>query len=300
MSRMSGALSGLGQGLTVAGLKYADYLEKSALQEEAGKITAQRDATLAAFRRGDIQLQADLQEKANVAADERRRAPYKSAATKAQGLIDGESERRSAPVSDEVGGVGPTPAERIKLAPQDEARLRAQAYEGEGLVEAASGYRREGLDHERLQRDKDRDAATDRDRDLDREQRKVEKEADDRYRGAMLKLQEKAEGRLAKGASIDNEVKEITLGNAKRVERLRTEFAAATPERKQQINEEIQLLTGKDNDNFLPVPLKDEFGAIAGYKIFDKKRGVWVEAKAAAPGAPKDDKRPPLSSFRKQ
>ena len=41
------------------------------------------------------------------------------------------------------------------------------------------------------------------------------------------------------------------------------------------------MLTGKDADKFLPVPLKDEMGAITGYKVFDTKRGVWAESGAS-------------------
>ena len=105
-----------------------------------------------------------------------------------------------------------------------------------------------------------------------------------RHNQATEKLQAAAEGRLGKSAELDGAIKQLALDNAKRVEGLKKEFATATPERKKAITEEVQLLTGKDNDQYLPVPLKDEMGNVTGYKVFDKKRGVWVDN--AGGGAP--------------
>lgn len=83
---------------------------------------------------------------------------------------------------------------------------------------------------------------------------------------------------LEQGANLDQQIKQIALDNAKQVEKLRTEFATASLDRKRAIEEHIQILTGKDNDIFLPVPIKDDIGNIVGYEIFDKKRGAWVDA----------------------
>lgn len=83
-----------------------------------------------------------------------------------------------------------------------------------------------------------------------------------------------------KGRELDNAIKQIAVDNNKTISKLKEEFSSATPERKQAINEELSVLTGKDADKFLPVPLKDELGAITGYKVFDTKRGVWVEGGA--------------------
>lgn len=88
-----------------------------------------------------------------------------------------------------------------------------------------------------------------------------------------------------KGRELDNAIKQIAVDNARTITKLKGEFASATPERKQEINEELSVLTGKDADKFLPVPLKDEMGAITGYKVFDTKRGVWAE-RGASGGAP--------------
>jgi hypothetical protein len=103
-----------------------------------------------------------------------------------------------------------------------------------------------------------------------------------------------------KGRELENAIKQIAVDNAKRADGLRKEFGTATPERQKQISDELSVLTGKDNDKFMPVPLKDEMGNTTGYKIFDTKRGQWVEPKvpqaqahaeakaALASGAPLD------------
>jgi hypothetical protein len=89
-----------------------------------------------------------------------------------------------------------------------------------------------------------------------------------------------------KGRELDNAVKQMALDNAKRADGLRKEFGAATPERQSQIKDELSVLTGKDTDKFMPVPLKDEMGATTGYKIFDTKAGRWVDEGAKGGGDP--------------
>lgn len=85
---------------------------------------------------------------------------------------------------------------------------------------------------------------------------------------------------------IQTSIAKITLENANRVEALKTEYGKTTePSRQNAIREEIQLITGKDNDNYLPVPIKDELGQVSGYQIFDKKRGAFVQPQNAAPTA---------------
>lgn len=100
---------------------------------------------------------------------------------------------------------------------------------------------------------------------------------------------------------IKKQVAQIELDNAKRVKELRAEFGTASPDRQAQIRDEVSLLTGKDKENFLPVPLKDETGNVTGYQIFDKTRGKFVDsAGAAKPQQPANPNRPPLSSFFKK
>jgi|GEM_PF-2715560 len=92
-----------------------------------------------------------------------------------------------------------------------------------------------------------------------------------------------------KGRDLDNAIKQMTVDNAKEVAALKVEFKTATPERKQQISDNISVLTGKDNDKFLPVPLKDDMGNVTGYKIFDTKKGVWVGEAAGGSSGVKYD-----------
>lgn len=84
-----------------------------------------------------------------------------------------------------------------------------------------------------------------------------------------------------KGRALDNAIKQIAVDNAKNLADLKTEFGKpeTTPERRKEITEHVSMLTGKDNDKFLPVPLKDADGNVTGYKIFDTKGGRWVEDK---------------------
>jgi len=88
------------------------------------------------------------------------------------------------------------------------------------------------------------------------------------------------------GELLDNTIKQITISNAKEVQALRTQFQKETdPTKRAAINETIQVLTGKDNDKFLPVPLKDELGNITGYQVLNTKTGAWVEPAGGKPPA---------------
>lgn len=87
-----------------------------------------------------------------------------------------------------------------------------------------------------------------------------------------------------KGRDLDNAIKQMGLDNAKRVQELKAEFGKAPPERQQQIKDELSILTGKDADKFVPVPLKDADGAISGYQVFDTKSGKFVDAGAGKGG----------------
>ena len=86
---------------------------------------------------------------------------------------------------------------------------------------------------------------------------------------------------------ISAAVGQITLDNAKRLELLKTEYMkpGTSTARRDAIHDELQLLTGKDNDNYIPVPLKDELGQVTGYQVFNKKSGQFVTPAAAAPSA---------------
>jgi hypothetical protein len=88
------------------------------------------------------------------------------------------------------------------------------------------------------------------------------------------------------GELLDNTIKQITISNAKEVQSLRAQFQKETdPTKRAAINETIQVLTGKDSDKFLPVPLKDEMGNITGYQVLNTKTGAWIEPTGGKPPA---------------
>lgn len=187
-------------------------------------------------------------------ADELRRKPAQDAAA--------EIEKAKGEHVDDLSG---TVRKRTR---SEMADVEESAYRKQGLVTEAQGVR-----NTEMQRERDIDARLGRARDDERADR-------------QLDISAKNFDITAKGAKLDHQIKQITLDNAKRVDELRKEFDKATPERKAQINEQLQVLTGKDNDWYLPVPLKDETGAITGYKIFDRRRGVWVDDQGAGGGTP--------------
>ena len=73
----------------------------------------------------------------------------------------------------------------------------------------------------------------------------------------------------------------ITLENAKMEKALKDEYINpnTTPEQRENIHKNLLVLTGKDNENFLPIAVKDSTGMPTGeYQIFDKRRGTMVGA----------------------
>lgn len=148
------------------------------------------------------------------------------------------------------------------------ADVAESAYSSRGMVSAAQGVR-EGEER----REERIDRRLDRARDNERADR-------------QLSIAERTFDVNAKGADLDRQIKQITLDNAKRVDELRTEFGSAAPERKKAIEKELEILTGKDKDKFLPVPLKDETGAVTGYRIFDTREGRWVDDGAGGGAQP--------------
>lgn len=197
----------------------------------------------------------DFQRERDQWLDELKRAPGKAAASDIQ-------KARETPVDDPSGTMRPRNASELATAEQD-------AYLRQGLVGEAMQSRQ--LEQ---QRERDNQAMLDRNADNNRGER-------------QLDLQRQQFDVTKKGADLDHQIKQFQLANVQRVEALKKEFGAATPERQKSITEEIQLITGKDNDNFLPVPFKDDMGNIVRYDIFDKKRGEWVQPKPpGAAGAP--------------
>lgn len=245
MGILAGAMSGAGEGL----MKVGEHFSRSILQKEQQEAQRLRDERLAELRRGEMQY-----------AEELRRAPAKAAAA--------DIEKAKTGMVDDLSGTVRT------RTPAEMAEAEESAFRKQGLVSEAMQVRQiEGQREERNQRMLDRSADNAR---ADR--------AEDRA-GRLADLQARTFDITAKGADLERQIKEITLKNAKRLDELREEFSKATPERQKTIQEEVRILTGKDNDNFLPVPLKDEFGNVTGYKIFDKRRGVWADEQGGGGGA---------------
>jgi hypothetical protein len=119
-------------------------------------------------------------------------------------------------------------------------------------------------------------AKKDREAEADRRVTKA-KGSDKGYLSALRALHNATSDVDYRGRELDNAIKQMTVDNAKRIDVLRKEFGTASPERQKAISDEMSLLTGKDTDKFLPVPLKDEMGNVTGYKVFDTKRGVWSD-----------------------
>lgn len=115
---------------------------------------------------------------------------------------------------------------------------------------------------------------------------------------AGVGLQAARLGIEAKGAALDQQIKEIQIKNAKDLDAMKESYRTETdPEKKAQIADNIRILTGKDKDKYLPVPLKDDMGNVVGYEIFDTIRGKFVESKASPKPKPGNGERPSLDSF---
>ena len=185
--------------------------------------------------------------------------------------------------------------QRHETAAQERGFQHAEAMQGKGF-EHAENLQREGFKHsEGLESGRQSHA--------ERLQETALEAAAKRH-SESLAVQREGQGIqrqqldiLKKGAGLDHDIKTIQLGNAKRVDALQKEFATAAPDRKQAIRQEISILTGKDNNRFLPVPLKDELGNITGYQIFDKVDGVFVSGGKPQGASGEPSARPPLSQF---
>lgn len=249
------AMAGGGKGASDVIEIGARYAVSSKLQAEAAEIARMRDERLAEIRKGEIEFAEDL-----------RRKPAREAAA--------EIEKAKTEHVDDLSGTA-RPRTRSEMVDVEES-----AYRKQGLVTEAQGVRQT-----EMQRERDVDARLGRTRDDNRGEAQLEELK--RHNAAVEKLQAAQEGRLKKASDTEDAIKQLALNNAKRVEDLRKEFVSAdvTQERKRAIGEEIQLLTGKDNDWYLPVPIKDETGAITGYQIFDRRRGVWVQPGGDGGGA---------------
>ncbi len=145
MSGWSGALSGAGEGLMIAGKQFGEWLRESSLQQQAAEITAMRDKTLASYQgQRDLATRSGRIEDAPVLADIETNAlvrrqgalqPGELDTARARAQIEGdarvETARRSprtlAPgASEVVDGQITTTAPEKELSPAQQDALRAK------------------------------------------------------------------------------------------------------------------------------------------------------------------------------
>ena len=77
----------------------------------------------------------------------------------------------------------------------------------------------------------------------------------------------------------------ITLDNAQTEQKLKKMYVdpKTSAEDRESIHKNLLVLTGKDNENFLPIAVKDSTGMPTGeYQVFDKRRGTMVGASTNA------------------
>jgi len=140
MSIIGGALAGGFSALADVGKEWMRHLNAADIHERAAEIQRLRDERL-----------ADLREQADIRAEERKREPYQRAAQTA-------NERIAGGVVDDSGMA----FESRAPSQPEEARIRAGAYDEEGLAEAGSRFRTEALSAERLDLEREKGERADR------------------------------------------------------------------------------------------------------------------------------------------
>lgn len=129
MPNFAGAMVGLGEGITVGGKALADYFAKSGLQEEFGRIQAERDRVLQGYHRENQQFASDLAEGVAMRAEQRRPANIIQEGA-AQTHVDVEREQATRP------GVIARAQETARV--NAEAPLQAKVAFGDRLIELAT------------------------------------------------------------------------------------------------------------------------------------------------------------------
>ena len=221
---LAGAMSGFGEGLQRAsGMAFQGYL-----QQQAAEIQRLRDDRL-----------AEIREQAEIRGEERKRAPYQRAARAGGEAIRGAT-RFDEDAAGNVTRNDPTAAER--------ARLRARAYEAEGLPDVASGLRSEAMTAE--------------ERDFERGFRRSQLGETKRYHDASirrqaeeLKLREKTESRLSAVAEVQLRSARFELEGKQEIRDLQRAIERETDPTKR-AQHERQLLTRLGKAKELPEPVK--------------------------------------------
>lgn len=278
---IAGALAGGAKGVNELATRQLDKQDKLDLAREMSEIELEKQKSLARFNQ-DLDVEG-IGRKAVATAD----AALATAPTAGKAVV----ERRVA----EAKGVRESGVLKLEADNKTEARVAdARSVAESGVIDLEAGNEKTKYDagaplREAMRNEKGEDIKAETAARTAAELLATKQLGGDKaYLAAVSALAAAKEGPAARAqaglASIQTAMAKITLENAKRVETLRQEFQK--PEtlvaRKEAIREEIQLLTGKDNDNFLPVPLKDLTGAVTGYQVFDKRRGEFVEPRTRA------------------
>jgi hypothetical protein len=258
---LAGLIGGAMAGAGAAGVAYH---AKSSLQEEMAAIQKARDERLAELQEQAAVRSDDRREQATVRAEDRKRAPFREAeaefGTKSKELID-----------------DPSGTVRERTDPEKRS-LRAETYRSKGLVGEAMQMERDEMQRER---DTKTDLARTRDdnrADSQLEEQRRHNKASEGIQAANARRAQQLLDEQIKGMGLDRTMKELQLEQAKEQKKYR-DLASneADPAKREQYREMYQLLTGKDNDNFVVTvdKKKDEFGVETAQGIIktDKRTG---------------------------
>lgn len=271
---LSGAMYGGGQALANIGEQGFRLAGQHMLQQRAAEIQEARDARLAEIRRGDLEF-----------AEELRRRPGK--------LAQEEIEAKRAEFIDDPSGA----MRRRNVG--EMAEVRQAAYGRQGMV--AEEMQAEGLEQ---QRQRDIEAKLDRaeGRQLQREGMGLQREQfAEQVRHAKV-AEEALLGQLAEAkasGTLERAIKQLALNNANRVAALREEWKKATDQKvRAEIKEELDILTGKDTDKFLPYPVgyDPDTGRANQFILINTKTGASIDLGSRQQGG-KPGERPAIESF---
>jgi hypothetical protein len=264
MPSFAGAMVGLGEGITVGGKMLGDFFAKSALQEEAAKIQAMRDETLARYQTERDTKQNAEAERRQIAAEERARAPYREAAEESSGIIGNMLKERNPVANDDEGN----PMPQATLKPQEEAKVRSDAYAKRGLVDAAQRERGEMLQQDRMDLEKaNAESARGRD-ERQHSERMVTLERQLKNQERQIELEGRKFGLMAQEHNLKQE-------DANIIRAARNAYVAEKdPEKKIELGAQLLTLQGKMAERWKAIESVDpNTGAKSVTGMFDQASG---------------------------
>jgi hypothetical protein len=251
------AVGGLGQAAADIGQEMATTeIRKRAtmeLEEIRAKVQAERDARL-----------SELQEGVQIRAEERK---------KKEGMeIGAEAEAARKGMVDDLSG---TVRPRTAL---EGAEAEAGVYRKRGMLDAA--LKVEGDEKNRAERAETRlDTRADRNADNDRADRQLAEQK--RHNQAVETRAQKLLDNQIENMGLERTIKQMQVNQAKEVEKYRgLATSEKDPTKRAEYREMYQLLTGKDNDNFVVSVDKSKDGlnneVVRGIIKTDKRSGKVV------------------------